>query len=218
MNLNKRGQTTGWFWAVIFVLLIFGIIAAAYFFLGSSVFSKISQSASAAVETTSESFKDILGKSFVWMDYIFGGISKFLIETTSSSSATIITIAVWLLIFLTFGDIFATFSTFNKGISWAIAFLLAVIAANLKAVIVISTLFIGLFSFLGTLAVLGGLAAAFVVFIGLNWGISSLGPMIMRRKAMRAAEKSSIEAEAGGEVTAGAIKGMKKVGEALREK
>src|SRR5438105_1032101 len=46
-------------------------------------------------------------------------------------SAAIITIALWILVFVTFSDIISTFSTFSKPISWIIGGLIAIIAANL---------------------------------------------------------------------------------------
>src|SRR3989338_3985799 len=102
------------------------------------------------------------------MTYIFGGIPTWLVQNLGENSAIAVTLFTWLLLFVTFGDIFAAFSTFSPFASWTIAFAMAAIFANLKILVVVLGFFIGAFSFLGGLAVLVGLAAAFVAFIAVN--------------------------------------------------
>jgi hypothetical protein len=141
--------------------------------------------------------------------YIFG--APISAEAINVVSAGIITIAVWLLIFITFSDIIASFSSFNKGVAWGIGFLISVIAANLGFVVKMTAWFIGAFAFLSGLAVIVGLLAAFVAFIAINIGVGKFAEWALKRRAVLSAHQAS----AGGKKLAGAIEGMGEIEKAL---
>lgn len=143
--------------------------------------------------------------------YIFG------VPITSDSinevSAGIITIAIWLLLFISFSDIIVSFSSFSPAISWGIGFLIAVIAANLGFVVSVVTWCIGAFAFLAGLSVIVGLIFAFVAFIGINLGIGKFASWALQRRAVLTAH----QAVAGGKKAAGAVEGIGSIGEALKK-
>jgi len=182
----------------IFILSIFAILVLS-FFIGV-----------VSAATTWEQ----LGGSSVWnvFRYIFGDLEAVTF-TNDAISAAVVTIAVWLMIFITFSDIFTNFSTFSTPVSWGIGFLLAVIAANFNAPVVLIAWLSSFFVSLGVIAVYVGLGAAFVVFLLINLGVSSAGPWIKNRKAMAVAGNM----KAGGTETAGAVRGLKQIGKALKE-
>jgi len=169
------------------------------------------------IDSSSTSFGDAFGGSYVFFGYIFGGIANFLFGVTSAKfSPVIITISIWLLLFVTFGDILATFGPFSTTVSWLTGFLLAVIAANLNFVVIMTTFFIGIVSFMGAAAVVAGVGLAFVTFFAVNFGITSFAPFMMRRKMMLATHKSSVKTLAGGKKIEASITAIGDVGRALR--
>jgi len=137
----------------------------------------------------------------------------FLIGWTSEPSAAIIIIGIWLLLLLAFGDILTLFSMFSKPIAWVIAVVLAIIAANLKAVMFMAVILLAVSAFLGAFAVVGGIGTAFVMFILFHWGTSKF----RRRLMVRRAEDVAMRAVAGGAKVKGVIKGLGKIGEGLEE-
>ena len=147
------------------------------------------------------SFGNILG-------LIFGDIAEV---TASQMNSMIITICVWLLIFVTFGDIIATFSTFSTWVSWTTAGLMGIIAANLGFATRIIAWSTGVFASLGAIAVYVGLGGAFLAFIAVNLGLGFAKNWIVRRRAMMTAATS----RAGGKALAGTIAGLGTVGKAL---
>lgn len=144
------------------------------------------------------------------LKYIFGAVPDV---TANVISNVIITVAVWVLIMLTFGDIIATFSTFSKGVSWGAACLIGIIAANLGWTTTTITYLTGVFAIAGTFAVYIGLGAAFVAFLIVNLGISSLGGWIKKRRAMMEGEKAA----AGGIKAASGVKVAKSMAKAAAE-
>ena len=203
---SKRGASQAFIVIVVAIIILASVIAV--------ISLKSSQTtAPAQVEQSRAVWTDKLGDSAgKVLSYVFGPIAKV---TNDDTSSMIITLAVWLLIFITFGDIISSFSTFSSYVSWGAAFLIGIIASNLGIVVGTVAWTTGVFAFLGTLAVYAGLVGAFVVFIALNLGVTSLGPFIMRRKMMEAAQKTETAEEAGGKKLKGAIKGMGSAGEAL---
>jgi len=113
--------------------------------------------------------------------YIFGQTTDI---TSNEVSAIIITIAIWILIVFTFADIIKTFSTFSPLVAWSAGFAFALIAANLNWIVHILSWFVGIAAFLGGLAVIAGIVGAFIVFIGVNLGLTFLKPFIQGRKEM----------------------------------
>lgn len=149
--------------------------------------------------------------------YIIGDLPDKLLQY-GTTQAWVVLVAIWVMIFLTFGDIIANFSTFSKWVSWVIAFAIAVVAANIKLIGVIAASIVGAFSTFGAISVAIGLGAAFVAFLVVNLGITYFAPWIMGRKAMMQAQKSKVETEAGGVELQGTVKALKGVGKAIREK
>ncbi len=210
---NRRGLgDTGKI--ILAIVIVIGILVLGSFFFRTEIWDKINKNLS--IDTNVEGFDTAFGKTFGWMTYVFGGIPTWLKNLVGENSAIVITLFTWLLLFVTFGDIFAAFSTFSKAASWVIAFAMAVIFANLKVLVILLGFFIGIFAFVGGFAVIVGLVTAFIVFIGINWGIGTMGPWIIRRRLLLTAARHAAESEAGGEEVSGAIEGLEKIGEALK--
>lgn len=141
--------------------------------------------------------------------YIFGvPISS---EAINSASAGIITISVWLLLFITFSDIIASFTSFSKLVAWGIGFLLAVIAANLGFIVKTVTVLTGAFAFIGTLSIFAGLVMGFAAFLAVNIGVGKFADWALRRRATISAH----QAAAGGKKLSGVIEGIGEIGEGL---
>jgi hypothetical protein len=104
---------------------------------------------------------------------------------TNVYSGMVIVIAVWILLFVTFSDIIGTFSTFNKGVSWVIGFLIATISAQMNFLISVVSFLAKTFAALGSLAVFVGLGAAFLAFLAVNLGLTSLRKFIIKRRMMK---------------------------------
>jgi len=208
--MNKRGagmpKFLVWLLFVLAVVGVFWVLAVS----GLISFGGID------FDTTTQGFDEVYGSGFKFLNFIFGGVPQWTDSLVGPNSAAIITIAMFFLLFITFGDILAVFSTFSKSVSWFAGFLLAVIVANLKGVVGILAVFIGVFGGIGGgLAVTLGMLAAFVAFFAVNFGIGSLGPWIMRRKAMMKAQESDIRSQQGATAVNSAIKGMKSIGKEL---
>lgn len=166
--------------------------------------------ASLVLAANNISWGDLGGPGVIkFLQYIFGSIPTGI--TDNAISAAVVTIAVWLMVVFTFGDIFANFTTFSKPVAWIVGLLVGIIAANINLNVVIIAGLVSMLAWAGTLAVWLALGAAFLAFIVVNLGLSKFAPWIMRRKAMMAAAES----EAGGTKLAGTIKGLGAAGKAL---
>ena len=158
----------------------------------------------------SADWTDSMGSFGYIPHYIFGQPTD---AGPNDISNMIITVAIWLLIVITFGDIISTFSSFSKGVSWSVAVLVAIIASNMGIMTGIIALLTSIFAFAGLAAVYVALLAAFVVFIAINLGLWRLNKWIIQRRMMMKAAT----AEAGGTTIAGAIAGLGKIEKALEE-
>jgi hypothetical protein len=158
---------------------------------------------------TTGSWFDVVGNGLLSnvFQYIFGT------PLNSELSGTIITIAVWLILFFTFGDIIATFSSFSVWVSWVIAGLMTLVAANVGLLGQLMVILTSIFVWAGAVAVYLGLGTAFVAFVAVNFGAQRMKKWIMRRKAMMMANK----AYAGGKVTAGTLRGLEQIGISLQK-
>lgn len=215
--INKRGAGVPVFvwWLLGFIVVIIAITIL----INTPAWKIITAFSPAVIDQTSTSFGEYLGEGFEFFGYLFGEIPTFLVSiTTNKWSPVIVVIAMWLLMFVTFGDIIATFGSFDSRVAWISALLITVIAANLKFVISILAFFVGILSIFGGAAVVLGIGTAFAAFIGVNLGIRSMAPWIMRRKAMMHAAKNAIETEKGAKKVSAAIKGMKEIGDELSRK
>ncbi len=210
---NKKGVSDTGKIILIITAIIVALILGSLFF-NTGIWDRINKDL--IINTNVEGFDTAFGKTFGWMTYLFGGIPTWLKDKVGENSAIVITLFTWLLLFVTFGDIFAAFSTFSKAASWVIGFAMAVIFANLKFPVVVLGFAIGIFAFAGGLAVLLGLIITFIVFILVNFSIGELGPWIIKRKLILMAARHAAKSEAGGKEIAGNIEGLEKIGEALK--
>ena len=144
-----------------------------------------------------------LDKVSPWLlKYIFLGTDDYNSLTGDAQglagiSLLITALMVWLIVFVTFGDIIENFSTFSPVIAWIIAFAMGIISANVGAVRGILIWMTAVFIWAGTAAVYLGLFASFVVFLAINWGIGSAGKWFHRRKTLSKAAAAGNLYQAG---------------------
>lgn len=147
-------------------------------------------------------------------EYVFG------IDATTgqglglSAYAIIVTyLMLWLIIFVTFGDIIETFSSFDPTIAWTIAFCLSTIMAMVGGirggVLTMTTWFI----WAGTAAVYVALGFAFVLFLLVETGIAPVANWA--KKNMQ--NKTSAKAEIKTMKAASMIKNLNKIEDSLSE-
>lgn len=144
--------------------------------------------------------------------YLFGPVTTV---TNNAMSAAIITVAVWVLLAITLGDLISSFSTFSAWVSWTAAAVIGIIAANLNWITAIIAWTTGVFAFLGTAAIFAGLFGALAAFVIVNLGVYKLGHWVMARKALMQASKRASAITAGGKVTAASAGAIKNVGKAI---
>lgn len=133
-------------------------------------------------------------------------------QGTSALSAIVLTICAWLLVFLTFSDIIGMFSSFSKGISWVVGFILATILAQFNWQMRFIILLSKILNITGTSLVFIGLLFSFLAFALLNLGIF---PVINRLLIMRKASMTAHKAAAGGKEVTGAITALKDISKEL---
>jgi len=209
--MNKRGGVGKGFIISFSILAV--VILVAYIVVQTGAWESFTKDV--PTDTGTEGFAGtFFGENFDWLKYIFGGIPVWLSAQTSTNNAGIVVIATFVLLMVTFADIITMFSTFSKGTSWVAAIAIAIIAANLKAIVSILAIFIGIFSFLGGLAVIAGLSAAFVAFLLANLGIGSF-EWIRKRRIMMAASEDAASIEAGGAKLGATITAMDAASQAL---
>jgi len=139
------------------------------------------------ITTSPTRLNNVFPTFFKW---IFG--QPYTIEGVSDVSVLILTIAVWLLIFLTFSDIIATFSSFHKWISWTIGFLIAVIIAQFNWQVKFILFLSKVFTMTAATALFIGLGAAFFAFLVVNLGLWNLRKWILHRKYLMIASKADV--------------------------
>src|SRR3989344_2799172 len=100
---NKRGQS-GSGGIVIFIVGLIIVLVLGSLLVRSEFWNN--WSSDFGISTQVEKFDSVLGKSFGWMTYIFGGIPTWLVQNLGENSAIAVTLFTWLLLFVTFGDIF----------------------------------------------------------------------------------------------------------------
>jgi hypothetical protein len=201
------------FLAIVFLLVAFN---SSNSFTGNAVTGyDVSPSSSTPTYTTVEAgdWYSLLGSSgFVNVfRYVFG----VPVQLGSVITSIVVTIAVWLLLFFTFGDIIASFSSFSKWVSWVIAGLMTLIMANLGFVVKMTIFFVSVFAFVGTISVYVGLGTALVVFLLVNFGVASAGRWIMNRRILMRASQVEVQNKAGGTDIKGVIEGLGEIGEGL---
>lgn len=208
--MNRRGITWKPF---VWTLVIIVAIILVFWLVSSDIWP----SSEFTIDTATSTWETVVGTPGIILNYIFGGIPTYLVNGVGMGSAAVVTFAVFLFIFITFGDIIDTFGTFSTPVAWAVGFLVAVIAANLKGVVVVVGAMTGIFAWLGTAAVFVGLGATFVAFIVVNMGIKGWAPWLMRRKAMHEAAKFDAAADAGGKKLASTVGALGTVGDSIAD-
>jgi len=232
MMNGKRGNSgiTIILWIVLGIFILF---VASYVFNGS--FSPLgvfkSGSASTSPPTYMTPYNIVKDKAFSGIEAnsaggrflgLIGGAFTFIVGDVpvirgQEMGYLIAIICIWGMMALAFGDIFRNLSFFSEGVSWAIAILFAIAAANLGMIGTYTVFITQFFAGLGMLSVYIGLGASFFVFIMIEFGISSFGPWLMERKAMQHAEKYKAKELAGGTELSGTITALKSVGNALKD-
>ena len=199
---DKRGQTITRTPIRTFLVL---------FLLGAGILVFALSTGTSALEGTEYEWVKNLGD--VFSKYIFGikDGSTFDAGTFMGTSGQVLTfLMVWMIIFIAFGDIIATFSAFSKSwIAWVIAFGLAVIAANTGMIQGVFVMMTGWFIWAGTAAVYVGLLAAFISFIILNWAFRPLLDKFKLSKDKQTVDKKVGEAVEGTNTMANLFRGLR---------
>lgn len=216
--MNKRGVSTFIIWTlvvlaavVILVWLFGGFSKAAEFFAG-----KDSTPFSQKIEQTI-GFDEVYGSTWGFLNYIFGEIPKYVADATTKSdsgkpfSAAIIIIGLWFLLFLSFSDVIRLFGTFSSYTSWIIAGVLALIAANVKLLTVISVAMLSFTAVFGAFSVFAGIVVTFIIFLGIQFGSEQLRVFAEKRKIT----EMRIRAMSGSAKAQAGLKAMKDIGEAV---
>ena len=186
--MGEKGKQVLFFLiGILMIIVIFGApLAEQVIFPGSTVLA-----------TTA----DLAGK------FIFGIDETTISQATGGSislttyAATVVFMLTWLIIFVTFGDIINSFSSFDPTVSWLIAFCIATIAAmtgGINSAIVSLT---GWFAWAGVAAVYVALGASFVVFLAIELGATPLIGWIKNRKRMQLIAKGNQTFEQATEAT-----------------
>lgn len=189
--MNKKANS--FMYAFLGILALIVILIIIYAILPSSseqTFTSPKDILSTSFHPSSEVGTNALGVFGNILGFIIGGIPNNIIASSGKIGALIILFAFWIMLTLIFGDILKNFSTLSSGISWWVAILLVIIAANLKFLGSFIGVLTGLFVGLGTFAVYASLFSSFIVFFAVEWGIGAMAPWIMRRKGMQRALKS----------------------------
>jgi hypothetical protein len=146
--------------------------------------------------------------------YVFGfdKANIDLVGSNLSSYAIIVTyLMLWLIIFVTFGDIIETFSSFDATIAWVIAFALAIVG-GMSGVISGGLIWLtDWLVFAGTAAVYIALGVAFFLFLAVQFGATSIKGWIERRKALMQAVKG----ESGARRVASAVRNLQRTEESF---
>ena len=218
---NRRGGKSSmgnmwWFFgilvAIIVIILIYAKSSDTFSVWPYEAFHQNLQSGFIGFENSA-----VFGNSaFKFLNYIFGSIPNYLINTLgegSEISSAIVIVAIWVMFFLIFADIMRVFSPFRAEISWIVAGLLAIICANLRFISVISVYMLTIMAAFGSLAVLFALGSVFVFFLLFHFGSENVRTWLM----MRRAQDHAMRIAAGGEGIAGTIEGLEKIGESLKK-
>jgi hypothetical protein len=123
---------------------------------------------------------------------------------------------VWLIFFFAFTDAVMKFSFFNKFTSFIIGLGITVILANVSFFYRFFYWIMGAFSVLAGLSIVASLFSVFIVAFGINWGMSGLAEMIVRRRMMYEAATGKTKTEAEGKELSGLISALKEMKNAMK--
>ena len=136
-----------------------------------------------------EKFPQLNGLSENIAKYVFGFNETTMIAGENLTPYAIIVtfLMIWLIIFVSLGDVFETFSAFDTTISWLIALGLAVIGGLMGMINGILVWVTKWFAWAGTFAVFLALGISFVFFLAVKLGASSFLGRIKAMRTMRRA-------------------------------
>lgn len=184
--MYKKSKKAGNVWGLVILGLI--IIITAIVIVGnqdyySDFFSGISvENSVSLVETIGGEITGPTETALTVLGYITGDIPEILIDSSNGVSAVIVVVAIWIMIFLIFGDILRTFGSFDERIAWSVAALMAIIGANLKFMTLIAASMTALFLPLGIFAAYFGIFAAFALFIAFEWGMDGIAARVVEKR------------------------------------
>jgi hypothetical protein len=172
-KLDKRGATSSSSGIVGVVLGVLAIVAFIVALIYGIQFAKgfmdipsLSGFDLGQYMSESEKIGDIVDNPALnFLSYIFGEIPNAVIDATSPVGSIIVTIAIFMILFLMFGDILDAFGTFSsRSVAWTIGIALTIIAANFKLVMIFGSVGFALVSGIGILAVLLGILVPFLSY------------------------------------------------------
>ena len=91
---------------------------------------------------------------------------------------------IFLVFFMAFSDILASFSGFSPWVAWFIGFGIAMILALSRACLYTAIWMLGFLSWLGAAAIFVAIAMSFIAFALLHFGSMGIGKWVYRRQAM----------------------------------
>ncbi|MEM4330856.1 MAG: hypothetical protein QW273_02510 [Candidatus Pacearchaeota archaeon] len=202
----------------VFLLISLVVIGLIVFYL-VYIYSNSNEEGDNANHGGIEVYEEVFGKFFgTILYYTAGPVSKTSLDKTNEKSAIIVQIAFWLLIFVTFGDIIANFSSFSKPVSWIAAFLIGIIAANTGMCVILLSSLNTVFSVLGAVSVYASLFAALLAFFAVNtYIIPGLKMWVIKRKATIELMKKDISKKKGLETFTAGVEALIKAGKEIEK-
>jgi len=121
-RLNKKGAAIPPIGFVVIGIVVLVAVVLAFFIVINTVDFNVKDT-SIDTETVSH---ETVNENLKFLDFIVGPIPAWMVPLINSPwSLVIIVVAMWGLLWVTFGDIIATFGTFNIWVSWTIAALIS---------------------------------------------------------------------------------------------
>lgn len=213
MLKDKRGVSTGQIVLIaLAVVLLIGIVIIGFF--GWQWFPALPniRPDSSQLEKGTQVTIDWNNAGGLTLKYVFGIPS----DKSTTVTAIIVLIAVWLIFFLAFGDTIAQYGFFSKGIGWVIGFALTVILANMQFYYNLLVNLLGLFSFLAGASIIVALGSIFAAMLVVNLGLGGAGTWIYKRKVLQEASKAKVDIDVGGTITEGVLANLGKLGRGFK--
>ena len=200
---------------IVLVIVIMSVFEIKFPKFGGGEVTSVQKIIGPKDNTLTGKFQNILS---VFIGFVIGGVPSSMISlSTTKFGALIALVAIWGMFVLALGDILKNFGSFSKGVSWGIAILLGIAAANLKIISSFAGWSTAIFAGLGIFAIYAGLLASLVAFFIVEWGLGGegIGDWIFRRKMLQTAAREEIKTKAGAKKVASFIKGAKEGADAF---
>jgi len=149
-----------------------------------------------------------------FLTYVFGRVPDGLVEEVGATAAIVVTVAIFIMLVVGFGDILSAFSAFSETSSWILGALLAIISANFKGVMAIAVLSFGIVGGVGVISIGVGLAVPFLVFIFMHFFLAKYLVAMVTNKINI---KNRALVTRGANDVAGAIEGFKTAASAFKK-